>query len=185
MDTFEAIKNRKSVRTYLDKAVEPEKLEAIAKAGNMAAGSPTAGRRHFAVVTNRDLIRQVAADTKAALAASPVERARQLAANPDYDPTFGAPALIVISVEDGLPPIMEDVALQNTAAAGENILLAATALGLGSCYTGGIAIGGGTRATLRIPTGMRPVCKILVGYAADPAPHTPRPENPGNIAYIQ
>ena len=184
MDIFEAIENRKSVRNYLDKDVEPLKLKAVVEAGNKAAGSPTAGRRHFTVITDRGLIRQISADTKAALAKSPVERARQLAANPHYDPAFGAPAMIILSIEEQLPPIMEGVALQNAAAAGENILLAATALGLGSCYTGGIALTDGTRAALHLPEGLRPLCKILIGYAADPAPHAPRPEHPENILYI-
>ncbi len=184
MDIFEAIQNRKSVRSYLDRAVEPEKPKAIAEAGNRAAGSPTAGRRHFTVVTNRGLICQISADTKAALAQSPMERARQLAANPHYDPVFGAPAMIIISIEEQLSPIMEEVALQNAAAAGENILLAATALGLGSCYTGGIALTDETRAALHLPEGLRPLCKILIGYAADSTPHAPRPEHPENLLYV-
>ena len=47
MNTFEAIKSRKSVRTYLDKPVEPEIIKSIVEAGNMAAGTPMAGKVYF------------------------------------------------------------------------------------------------------------------------------------------
>ena len=43
MNTLEAIKARKSVRSYQDKPVESEKIKAIVEAGNMAAMTPMAG----------------------------------------------------------------------------------------------------------------------------------------------
>ena len=43
MDFFEVIRNRKSVRAYQDKEVEPEKLKTIVEAGNMAAGTKRSG----------------------------------------------------------------------------------------------------------------------------------------------
>ena len=47
MNTFETMKARKSVRSYQAKAVEPEKIKAIVEAGNMAAGTPMAGKVYF------------------------------------------------------------------------------------------------------------------------------------------
>ena len=41
MNTLEAIRQRKSVRTYSDKEVEKEKLEQIAQAGNYAISLTT------------------------------------------------------------------------------------------------------------------------------------------------
>ena len=43
MTTFEAMRNRKSVRSYQAKPVEQDKIRAIVEAGNMAAGTPMAG----------------------------------------------------------------------------------------------------------------------------------------------
>lgn len=59
--------------------------------------------------------------------------------------------------------------LQDTAAAVENILLAATALGLGSCWVGAFSEEEAARC-LRLPTGWRPVAMVPVGRPAAAAP---------------
>ena len=187
MDFFEVIRNRKSVRAYQDKEVEPEKLKTIVEAGNMAAGTPTAGKRYFNVVTDHDLIQRISDKAKEMLRQSPIERARQVGNNPKYVPTFGAPVVVFISVENHESPIMAGNALQNAAAAGENMLLAARALGLGSCYVGSPAMAladADIRREVRLPEGVKPVCAILIGYAVDDAPHAPRKSNPDNIIYV-
>lgn len=56
MEILEVFKTRKSVRIYLDKSVEQEKLELIAKVGNMAAGTPTVGKRYFNVISDSALL---------------------------------------------------------------------------------------------------------------------------------
>ena len=70
MNTFEAMKNRKSVRSYLDKSVETEKVKAIVEAGNMAAGTPMAGKVYFNAVSNKEIISRIALSTKAVMAKS-------------------------------------------------------------------------------------------------------------------
>lgn len=188
MDVFEVIRNRKSVRAYQDKEVEPEKLKTIVEAGNMAAGTPTAGPRHFTVITNKELIRRISETAKGMLRQSPVERARQVGNNPAYDPTFHAPALIAVSVKADLPPMLATIAAENAAAAGENMLLAATALGLGSCYVGAPAMAFADPAiskAAQMPEGMTTVCTILIGYGTSNTPHAPRPENSENIHYVK
>jgi nitroreductase len=55
--------------------------------------------------------------------------------------------------------------LQDTAAATEHILLAATALGLGSCWVGAFDEGEAARA-LSLPDNLRPVAIIPLGYPA-------------------
>jgi len=188
MDFFEVLKNRKSVRAYQDKEVEAEKLKAVVEAGNMAAGTPTAGPRYFNVITDQALIRRISEKTKEMMRQSPIERARQVGNNPKYDPTFHAPALVFVSVKGDLPEMMAGIASQNAAAAGENMLLAAKALGLGSCYVGSPTMALSDpeiRRAAQIPEGVRPVCTILLGYAQDDSPHASRPENPENIIYVK
>ena len=188
MDVFEVIRNRKSVRAYQDKEVEPEKLKTIVEAGNMAAGTPTTGPRHFMVITRQDLIRQISDGAKEVMRQSGIERAVQVANNPAYDPVFHAPAVIIVSVNADLPPMMATVAAENAAAAGENMLLAATALGLGSCYVGSPAMAFNlpdVRKAAGLPDGLKPVCAILIGYGKTNTPHAPRPENPDNIIYVK
>lgn len=183
---FEVLESRKSVRAYLDKEVEMEKVRRVVEAGNMAAGTPTAGKRFFNVVTDRDLIQRISDKAKEMMRQSPIERARQVGNNPKYVPTFGAPVIVFISVDNHESPIMAGNALQNAAAAGENMLLAARALGLGSCYVGSPTMAladTAIRREVKLPEGAKPVCAILIGYAVDDAPHAPRKNNSDNIIY--
>jgi nitroreductase len=61
--------------------------------------------------------------------------------------------------------------LQDTAAATEHILLAATALGLGGCWVGAFDEAAAARA-LALPEHLRPVALVSIGYAAVPASRT-------------
>lgn len=58
--------------------------------------------------------------------------------------------------------------IQDTAAAVQNILLAAYALGLGTCWVGAF-IEDQVRKAINAPVNMRPVALIPVGYPAEPA----------------
>jgi len=60
--------------------------------------------------------------------------------------------------------------VQNCAAAAENILLAAQALGLGACWLGihpRAERKGGLRALLHLPEHVEPFCLIALGYPAE------------------
>lgn len=111
MDALKAIRKRRSVRKYTGEPIPREDLETIVDAGRLAA---TGGNRqpwHFIVVTARDTI------DKLKVAAQWMDKA-------------GAIIAVVIDpstrwwVEDG-------------SAAIENILIASTALGYGSCWLEG------------------------------------------------
>jgi len=63
--------------------------------------------------------------------------------------------------------------LQDTAAATENLLLAATAHGLGSCWVGAFDEARVTRA-LALPAGWRPVAMVPIGEPAEAPPRRTR-----------
>lgn len=63
--------------------------------------------------------------------------------------------------------------LQDTAAASENILLAATELGLGSCWVGAFDEAA-VRRVLDLPLSWRPVALIAIGRPAETEPHRSR-----------
>ena len=63
--------------------------------------------------------------------------------------------------------------LQDTAAATENLLVAATALGYGSCWIGAFDERAASKA-LQIPKTLRPVAMVPVGYARSMGPRTER-----------
>ena len=188
MSINEIFMKRKSTRMFLDKAVESDKLIQIAEAGNMAAGTPMAGKVYFNVVTNSDVLDVIVKNTQAVMQNSGVDMLVKISSNPNFNPFYGAPCAIVISADKTDNPSTREMAIANVACAGENILLAATELGLGSCYmtspTLGFAIPE-TREAVKLEENMEPLAIVVVGYAEDMTPHSDYPENPKNIVFVE
>ncbi|MDL2286925.1 nitroreductase family protein, partial [Desulfococcaceae bacterium OttesenSCG-928-F15] len=161
MDTLQALEIRKSVREYQAKAVEAEKLESILKAANNA---PKAGAFQVSVVLNPDLLKEI--NDKALLCMKKSGNAflMERAAQPGYEPMYGAPVLLVFSA-----PPENPYSLANVSNAATSGIIAATALGLGSCYiiTPTLALNEEPAlcAKIGIPQGFRPMCCMLAGYA--------------------
>jgi nitroreductase len=114
MDALEAIRKRRSVRQYTGDPIPWEDLEKIVDAGRLAATGSNQQPWDFVVVTDREMIDQLK------VAAGWMEEA-------------GAIVAVVMDpssrwwVEDG-------------AAAVENMLIASTALGYGSCWLEGYTL---------------------------------------------
>jgi nitroreductase len=111
MDALEAIRKRRSVRAYTGDPIPRKDLETIVDAGRLAA---TGGNRQpweFIVITERDMI----------------ERLKVAALWMDK-----AGAIIAVVMDESSRWWLED-----GSAAIENMLLAATALGYGSCWLEG------------------------------------------------
>lgn len=114
METFEAIKKRRSVREYTGESIPREDIEKIVDAGRLAATGSNYQPWEFIVITERGMIEQLK------VAASWMEKAGAIIAVV-MDPTSRW------WVEDG-------------AAAVENMLIASTALGYGSCWLEGYTL---------------------------------------------
>lgn len=143
MDAIEAIIKRKSVRAYEDRPVPGHVVEKIIEAGQWA---PNAGQQiglrglqllpveypfQISVITNKGLRRKINDRVLETMNRVGNVFARQRASLPEYQPLFGAPAVVLLSGPDqGVPGAV------NAALVAENMLIAATALGLGSCYLG-------------------------------------------------
>lgn len=141
--TLESIHKRTSVRSYTSESVSKEKLVELVKAG-MAA--PTAMNRQpweFVIIQDRAILDKIG----------------------EIKPPVGsAPAAIVVL---GDTTISSSWVL-DCSAASENILIAATSMGLGSVWTG--AYGNGDfekllKELLSLPNGVMPLSVIAVGYA--------------------
>ena len=187
MNTFEAMKVRKSVRSYQVKAVEPEKIKAVVEAGNMAAGTPMAGKVYFNVITNAEVLKGIVDGSKAVMGKSGNPMLEKISANPNFNPIYGAPVAVVVSVTNATDPNSRSMAIQNAACAGENMLVAAADLGLASCYLMSPAMAfmlPEMRAAAKLPEEAEPVCVIVFGYSDDTAPHAAYPTNPENIVYV-
>lgn len=157
MDFWEVIEARRSVRWFDTQQDVPQQL--VKQMLRAAIRAPSAGNRqpwHFVVVRRPEVKEELAI---AAWGQSFVAQ---------------APLVIVVCAEPERSASrygrrgVELYCLQDTAAATEHILLAATALGLGSCWVGAFDEGEAARA-LNLPAGLRPVALIPVGYPAQEA----------------
>jgi len=121
---------RRSVREYLDKPVPLDTLELIVKAGAHAPSSMNTQPWHFTVIQNAERIARVTETLKAAASAEGVpDFLAKFVSAPAYTVNYGAPVFIIISGDRSRSPSVNDCTL----AAG-NMMLAAYALGLGSCW---------------------------------------------------
>jgi len=164
MNVSEAITARKSVRAYLDKPVPNDDLAKIVEAGQWA---PNAGVFQISVIRNAGLRQKINQLTLDAMTHSGIEFLQQRASLPGYQPLYGAPVLILLSAPEKAP-----YSTVNAALAAENMLLAATGLGLGSCYlvSPTLALNSHENRELAreagIPDGYILQCAIIAGYAA-------------------
>ena len=138
MDLFETIKARHSYRAFSPVAVEREEIERILAAGRLAPSANNAQPWAFHVATGETRERVNGAMERTTVYLD--EYLRGLGAEDRLEAAArflgslgGAPVVIAVSA----PHVVDDVAIVNTlvsiGTAIENMLLAATALGLGTC----------------------------------------------------
>ncbi len=169
MDVFEAIQNRRSIRIYKKGELSQETINKLVDAARLA---PSAGNTQpWAFV----------------LAAS--DRTKQGLSRAAYGQKSIEDASVVFVVcvdektaEEAYGPRGKNLyCYQDTAAAIENILLAACAMGLGTCWIGAFREEE-TRKIINCPTHMRPVALVPVGYPAESPSARPR-RSAGEIVY--
>ncbi|NLI13518.1 nitroreductase family protein [Pelotomaculum propionicicum] len=158
MDALQAIARRKSTRGFTAEQISDKQLETLLFAGDAApkAGG-TAGSVHISVIQNKELLGKL---IKAA--------AQAFNEGEGFTPFYNAPTLLVLSGKNDTP---YNGAGANVACAGENILIAATALGLGSVYLTGFLAAFSVAPELinevGIPEGFTPLAGVITGYAAE------------------
>lgn len=143
MEALEAIRKRRSVRRYTGDAIPQQDLEKIVDAGRLAATGSNKQPWDFIVVTDREMIDQLK------VAARWMDKA-------------GAIIAVVMDpssrwwVEDG-------------AAAVENMLIASTALGYGSCWLEGYTLPREEefKALLGVPQEKRLLTLVPLGVPAE------------------
>jgi nitroreductase len=148
---------RRGVKSYTNQQISDHDLEMILAAGIAAPSGRNLQGRHFTVVQNKELLKEINDGVHIIMGAAP-----------DYVPLYGAPTLIVTSGPADIPHADMDCA-----AAVENMLIAATSLGLGSRFivspTRYIENNPEIKKRLEIPKGYRSVACMIVGYDADPS----------------
>jgi nitroreductase len=152
MNVMDAIKTRKSVRAYLAKPVEDEKLNAVLEAARLAPSASNRQEWRFVIVRERETRKNLA----------------DVAGGQAF--VNEAPVVIVACAEtDGhvmrcgqlCYPIDVAIAL-------DHMSLAAVDLGLGSCWIG-LFDENKVKEILHMPDEIRVVVLMTLGYPSDPS----------------
>jgi len=167
MDLNEAISGRRSTREYTAQAVDDRSIRGLIDAAVHAPSASNGQEWTFTVVRDQGLLDRISQAAKvhllATLPAGPQsDRYRTSLSNPDFQIFYHAPALILISGVAQAPWVVEDCAL-----AAENLMLAAYAAGLGTCWIGfaqGYLNAPEGKNALGLPATWVPVAPIIVGH---------------------
>jgi nitroreductase len=158
---FEAIKERRSVRAYTSERVSQEEVERLVDTARWAPSAGNIQPWRFVIVTNAETKRRL---SDAALHQTFIEE---------------APVVIVVCVDVVQSSLgygyrgANLYCLQDAAAAIENMLLAAHALGLATCWVGAFHEDAAAKA-VNTPSNVRPVAIVTVGHPAEKPRVPPR-----------
>jgi nitroreductase len=157
-NTLEDLKNRRSVRSYKPEQIRDAELDAILESGVYAGSGMGQQSVVLVAVQDKETLAKIEALNAAVLN------------DPKQKPFYGAPTVVNVLADKGkITPV------ENGSLAAGNILNAATALGLGSCWihraketfesTGGKELL--KKWGLENYVG---ICHIIIGYTEGPQP---------------
>jgi nitroreductase len=159
MEVMDAIRTRRSVRSYLDKPVGDDALNQVLEAARLAPSANNRQEGRYVVARDQESRRllSIAAEGQGFVAEAPAVIAC-CAVESSHVMTCGQPAYTV------------DLTI-----AADHMTLAAASLGLGTCWIGAFDEGR-VREILGIPGTVRVVALLALGYPKHPS--NPRPRKP-------
>jgi nitroreductase len=145
MDVFEAIKKRRSIRTYQEKAVPEELIMKIIEAGQWAPSACNRQDWKFIIIDNPEVKKKILRETTAYFVNK-------------------VPVLILVLYCNRTDNIEYKDHLLSAAMAIQNMQLFAYSLGLGSCCVNNLPIKSKLRNILKIPRYYDPISLLCLGY---------------------
>ncbi|HUB66208.1 MAG TPA: nitroreductase [Candidatus Methylacidiphilales bacterium] len=183
MELTEAIYGRRSTRAFSPEPVTKTVLESLIDAALQAPSARNEQPWEFVIIQNRPLLDQISEASKAHIRA--MEKSslslhfHTTVGKPDFHIFYHAPALIVISAKP------DDWTVENASLAAENLMLAAHAQGLGTCWIGLAQrwlVTPEGRRTIGVSEEFQPVAPIIVGHPAEAMP--PISHHPARLRWI-
>lgn len=176
MELRDALYGRRATRQFTPETVERPVLERLIDAAIQAPSAVNAQPWHFTIVRKASLLDSLAAKAKTYMlrfvsAGNFPGHFRATLATDDYHIFYHAPALVVISARNS------EWTLEDASLAAQNLMLAAHAEGLGTCWIGF------AQAWLKTPEGHSaleledeyvPVAPLIIGHPAHAVPAVPR-----------
>lgn len=176
MELFETLCRRRSIRTYHPDLVSHADINTILQAANMAPSAMNHKPWEFLVVSGGKL-QEMKASFGRVLDRIQETRGEVLPADIiRFGQTYGdAPMAIVVLCKKSDLPNFQRAYLESASAAMENLILAATALGFGTCWmTGPLEDEPALREILEVKESLTFVAITPIGYPAEkPEPRTP------------
>lgn len=145
MELDQVLNSRRSVRNFLNKPVEAEKIAALITAGNLAPSACNKQAWKFIIVNKEDLKNKIF-DNGGSIVLK------------------NAPMGILVLYDNRTLGSDYQDHIQSAAAATENILLKAVDLGLSACWIGHLPKANKIREIFKIPKIFSPIAYIALGY---------------------
>ena len=187
MNVLDAIYKRRAIRRYSSKSVEERIVRALLNAAVQAPSAMNLQPWSFAVIQQTKLLQKLSAQAKEFLLKDPKwkaasEHGHLPLADPEFDIFYGATTLIVICAKtEGFSPTADCYL------AGQNLMLAACSMGLGTCPIGfarDVLQNKFWKKNLEIPEDFIPVFPIIVGYPLGATPKVKR-DPPHILSWIR
>ena len=186
-DIIQAILTRRSVRAYQPRQIGEKDLQEILLAGQYAPTAMGDQLWHFTVVQNAELKEKLQMLCKASFKNSDIPSLRELSSRDDVHVFYHAPTLVIVSADSkAVAPLWDSVLAM------ENMLLAASSLGISSCWVHSPMIVYGTpegpaslsSIGLNFPEGHVPYAAAVFGYSAQPLPEA-APRKPDTVTFLK
>jgi nitroreductase len=183
-EVLETLLKRRSVRAFRDEQIKKEELDAILGCALYAPSANNTQNWHFTVIQDKAMIEKVNGWILDGMNSSGDPKIQSVAKSTKASVFRNAPCVVIVSTEKG-----DRFGVINISAATQNILVAAEAIGIGSCWIGSVGILASSDRVeeysreLGIPEGYTPYFGITLGYrtsSAQPAP----PRKEGAVNYI-
>ena len=171
MNVLEAIDGRRSVRSFTEQAIPADILNQLVALSTKAATGSGQQAWGFAIIRDKNDMQRLSDETKSYLlenleAYPYFQQYENWLTDEGYNIFYNAPCLLIIYGNSDSHWYTYDCTL----AAG-NIMLAAGAYGLGTCwigFAGHICDTAAFKAQYHIPPNYKVVCPLVVGYPASP-----------------
>lgn len=188
MEALEAVMTRRSVRKFEKRQIPDADIETIIKAGTYAPSALALQPWAFVVIQDQKFLK-MASDYCKPIMISLMKDAqdgmsdafRKLLESPGYSIYYDAPTVIMVVGKSGSRFREIDCSL-----CAENVMLAAHALGIGSCWIGSTEVAYDNKdlmAGFRVPEGYSPVGTIVFGYPEEKS--EAHDKHPANVTWVR
>ena len=177
MDAIVCMHSRRSIRAYLPDPVPRDLIQELAWAAIQAPTPPVSGNESWSLcmIEGQDRLESYGQRARQyAFEHQPADRPWTWTTRPGFKVFWGAPALMLLCARQGNPEARFDCCR-----AGQYLLLAAHARGLGACWVGAPMpwlADPEIQRELQVPAGFEPEVAIVLGHPAEQPLGSPRPQ---------